>query len=127
MRSCNSNKALTITAIGGNFIDDCAIRDEQQVCEALAEFARLAVAHEDRVAEMERDGAVIMNRRLHLASAFERVKLRAFRQVGLRQLFLSGRTRGDVAAAQAGVDMRRSAAHDFDGISGGGLIAKLAV
>ena len=94
---------------------------------SLAQFAGLAVAHEDGVAYVERQRPFIADGRLHFARAFEREQLRALRQVGRRLLFRADRTGGDIAAAQAGVYMRMGVPHDLESERGSRLIAEVAI
>src|SRR5437879_13890572 len=85
------------------------------------------MAHEDRVAKFEGDRPRVMDRGLHFTRALVCIELCPLRQIRLGLLFGANRSRGDVASAKTGVDVRLRMAHNLDGIRRGGLIAEVTV
>src|SRR5205085_2610833 len=120
-------EGLALAAVGRQLVDHRAVEHGQQAVEALAEFAGLAVAHEDRVAQGQPLGAAVADRRLDLAGALQGQQRGPGRQVGPGQLLRADAARGHVAAAQAGVDVGRRAPDDLDREAGRRLVAEGAV
>src|SRR5512146_2543090 len=95
--------------------------------EALAQLPGLGMAHQHRVAECQALWPAIVNRRLHLARALQRIEPRACGQIDRRQTVFACTTRRTIAAAEAGVDARRGDAHDLDGVARRWPVAEVAV
>src|SRR5205085_1770520 len=107
-------EGLALAAVGRQLVDHRAVEHGQQAVEALAEFAGLAVAHEDRVAQGQPLGAAVADRRLDLAGALQGQQRGPGRQVGPVQLLRADVARGHVASAQAGVDVGRRSPGGLD-------------
>src|SRR5262252_6228400 len=107
-----SQKALAVTAICRDLVDDAAGLQQQQMREALAELAGLAVAQEDRIAQPQALSAGVVDRCLHFAGRLQWMESRADWQIGRREL-VTADAGGDVAAAEAGVDAWRGLPHDL--------------
>src|SRR5215471_13813095 len=118
------NKTLPVPTVGRNLVHNSAIGDEQQVGKPLTKFSCFAMAHKNRVADLERFAALVLDGRLHLSRAFERDKLRAPGQVRLRLLFGTDRTRSDITTAQTCVNTRTRVSHDLDSETCCGLIVE---
>ena len=81
-RPLGLEEGLALAAVGGDDVDDLAAFDQVEGVEALAELARLGVAHEDAVADRELVGGGAEQRRLHLARALLGVERQPRRQPG---------------------------------------------
>src|SRR5690348_4706258 len=80
-----SEKTLAVAAIGRDLIHNRAMLDAGEMGEALAQLTRLGVAHQNGVAEREPLWPAIVDRRLHLARALQRIEPRARWQIDRRQ------------------------------------------
>src|SRR6516165_8209286 len=99
------NKTLPVPTVGHNLVHNSAIGDEQQVSKPLTKFSCFAMAHKNRVADLEWFTARVLNRRLHLSGAFKRDKFSTPGQVRLWLLFRADRTRSDKTTTEARVNM----------------------
>src|SRR5215218_8332365 len=77
--------AAALAAVGRQLVDDAPAADQVQGVEALAQLARLGVAHVDAVADSEVRGQAAEHRGLHLPGAFPRVQPETAGEVRQRQ------------------------------------------
>ena len=83
-RGADSEEGVALAAVGRRLGDDLVAGDEVEPVEALAELARLGVAHVDAIADPEPHRDLAEQRRLHLAGALVAIEVEAGGQPGLR-------------------------------------------
>ncbi len=93
-------KRLALASIRRHRLHDLLAAHEVQLVEALAQLARLRVAHPHAVADPQLRGGPAVQRRLDLAGALLAVELQPFREVRRGQPVGARRARGRVAAAE---------------------------
>ncbi len=91
---------LALAAVGRHRLHDLVAAHEVQLVEALAQLARLRVAHPDDVADPQLRGGAAVQRRLDLAGALVAVELQPFGRKRRGQPVRARRARRRVAAAE---------------------------
>ena len=105
-------EGLALAPVGRDDVDDLVAFDQVEDVEALAQLARLGVAHVDAIADLEVRGRRSQERGLDLAGALLGVELQPLRQPRRRDARGIARARRDVAAAERGRHLRRRLADD---------------
>src|SRR5690606_10124276 len=93
-----------LAAVRRRLVDDPAVLHEVERVEALAQLARLRVAHVDAVADAQGARGSADQGRLHFARALVAVVAETRRKPGLGQAVAAGSARGHVAPAERGHD-----------------------